>query len=90
MWAVTEAVVSPFQVLGLSVLTGVCPLSLNTSWHSHVAAAGSLSEWVCPLLKMVSEWHLMEPHCPSQLSRLSRFYRLISWRELSKLLLGCY
>lgn len=56
MWAVAEAVVSPvvgyqvlvipalFQVLGLSVLTTVCPLSLNTSWHNHVADAGSGSE----------------------------------------------
>lgn len=98
MWAVTEAVVSPvvgyqilvipalFQILGLSVLTIVCPLSLNTSRHNHIAAAGSGSEWVCPLQKLVSEGPLMELHCPSQ---LSRFNRLISWRKLPKLLLGC-
>lgn len=99
MRAVTEAVVSPvvgyqilvipalFQALGLSVLTIVCPLSLNTSWHSHIAAAGSGSVWVCPLLKLASEGHLMELHCHSQ---LSRFNRLISWRRLPKLLLGYY
>lgn len=96
MWAITEAVVSPVvgyqvraipvlsQVLGLSKYR-VCVLSLNTSWHSGMAAAGSGSEWFCPLLKLVSEGHLMELHWPSP--QLSGFNRLISWRKLPKLLL---
>lgn len=77
----------PFPGTWVVSFNYVCPLSLNTSWHSHVAAAGSGSVWVCPLLKVASEGHLMELHCPSQLSRFNRF---ISWRKLQKLLLGYY
>lgn len=45
-------------------LTAPRPLSLDTSWHSHVGAAGSGWWWFCPLLKRASEEHLMELHQP--------------------------
>lgn len=76
MWAIADAVVPPevgYQVhvspalswvRGLCALTGTRPLSLNTSWHSHVGAAGSGCWWFCSLLNLASEECLMELHWP--------------------------